>query len=234
MTLLVSTMTAMAVGCDASDDSARRHERVDAAHRESSGHRPHRGHHGFFAAGDGAIDMQGDVVVIRAGGQAGDAEVSPDGALRIDGKPVDLTVEGRRALKDYDAAAVAIRQHAIAIGRAGAEFGIDTLKDVVGGLIDGTVDEAGDKAREGALDLVSNLRDLCGRMQAMVDAQNAAAAAVAAFKPYAVIEQEQVKACYDDIDDARREREDDREAPEAPESPEPAKAPEPPPAFGRV
>jgi len=236
VTLLISTMTAMTAGCDASDDSARRREQAEAGHRESSGHRPHRGHHGFFAAGDGAIDMQGDVVVIRAGGQDGDAEVSPDGALRIDGDAVELTAEGRSALKAYDAAAVAIRQHAIAVGRAGAEFGIDTLKNVVGGLIDGTVEQAGDKAREGALDLVTNARDLCGRLQAMETAQAAAAAAVAEFRPFAVIDQDQVTECYAELDEARRDqaRELGRKLPpEPPQAPEAPSAPELPPAATR-
>lgn len=230
---IVAAVAALAAGCDDSDEHGNRHPEHQARADEPREHRHHGGHRGFFSDGDGAIDMKGDVVVIRAGGQTGDAEVAPDGSLTIDGKQVGTSAEGRSALRTYDAEAVAFRQHAIAIGRAGAEFGIDTLKDVVGGLIDGTVEKAGDKAREGAVDLVANVRDLCGRMQAMVNAQNAAAAAIDEFKPYAVIEQDQIKDCYEELDDAKHDAEHSHDE-DADADDEPPAPPEPPVSPGRV
>jgi hypothetical protein len=183
-----------------------------ACHDDEDG-RHRRGHDGGsirYSIGDGAIDLDGDHVVIVAGGQSKPATVGPDGSLRIGGEPVEIRPEGRTALRDYDTAAVAFKTHAIAIGRTGAAFGVDVLEDVVRGLFEGDIDAVGDRARDGARDLVANVRDLCQRLDAVHRAQQAAAAEVPAFLPYAVLDAGQVRACFEEADAREGERDDDK------------------------
>ena len=176
-----------------------------------------------FDHGDGAIGLDGDKVVIEAGGQKHKALVGADGSLMIGDALIETSSEGRAALKAYDAAAVALKVHAIAIGRTGAEFGVDVLKDVVRGFFDEqNMDQVGERAREGALDLVANLRDLCTRLDTVFRSQQAAAAAVPAFQPYAVLEADQVRECFEEVDEevdgdgAERKPADTPTAPAAP------------------
>jgi len=160
-----------------------------------------------FDHGDGAIGMKDDKVVIEAGGQKHKAIVAADGSLMIGDTLIDTSSDGQAALKAYDAAAVAMKTHAIAIGRTGAEFGVDVLKDVVRGFFgDEGMDKVGERAQAGALDLVANLRDLCTRLETVLSTQQAAAAAVPAFQPYAVLEAEQVRECFEEIDEEAEER----------------------------
>lgn len=173
----------------------------DHDHGEGEAHGRHSGvvH---FDRGDGSIGMDGDRVVIEAGGTRDKAVIGPDGSLTIGGTVIDTGTAGQTALKAYDAAAVAMKTHAIAIGRTGAEFGVDVLKDVVRGFFDEKrMNEVGQRAGEGAQNLVASLRDLCTRMDAVLAAQQAAAAAVPAFRPYAVLEAEQVRDCFEDVDE---------------------------------
>ena len=179
------------------------------SHHEHHAHH-HDDHHDHasgtqYKPGDGAIDLQDGTVVIRAGGTTGEARVGSDGSLTIDGKPVEINPAGRAALKDYDSAAIAIQDHAVAIGVAGAKFGWNTLRDVVHGLFTGKSDEAGRNAEEGAQALADSVQKLCGRLGGMYKSQQDAAAAIREFQPYAVISKRQVDECFDEHDD-RQER----------------------------
>lgn len=180
---------ALLAGCD---DDEHEHHRV---HTRSERHDP----------GDGAIGLEGDTVVIEAGGENRLARVGADGSLRIGEQLIDSSPEAQAALKTYGAAAVAMKTHAIALGRSGAEFGFDTLKDVMRGLFDGGLDQVGDKAREGAHTLVASVRELCARMETMHSAQQTAALAVPAFAPYAVLDADQVRECFEEIDEELKE-----------------------------
>ncbi len=146
-----------------------------------------------YELGDGAIDLRDDEVVIRAGGQIRDAHVGADGELKIGSRVIETSVEGRAALKQYEAGAVAVKEHAIALGVAGAQFGLDTVKDVVKGLLDGTADEAGKRADESAGEFEAQAYRICDRVAELRTAQDVAAVAVPEFRPYAVISEKQVR-----------------------------------------
>ena len=151
-----------------------------------------------YQPGDGAIDLAAGEVVIRAGGQPEDAHVASDGQLRLGHHPIQTSAEGRAALRQYYAAAAAFREHAVALGVAGAHFGIQTAEHVLKGLFDGTVDKAGDEADKGAAEIQRRAFELCDRFRDAYLSQNLAAAAVAEFKPYAVISAKQVQECEED------------------------------------
>ncbi|WP_439638676.1 hypothetical protein [Nevskia sp.] len=182
-------------------------------HDDDSEPAPRRAATVHFGHGDGAIGMDGDAVVIEAGGTPDRAVVSPDGRLTIGGVLIDTDSTGQAALKAYDAAAVAMKGHAIAIGRTGAAFGVDVLQDVVRGFFDAQrMERLGERARAGAKGLRASLRDLCTRMGTLHTAQQAAAAAIPAFRPYAVLDPEQVRDCYEEIDEQADDAADDAAA----------------------
>lgn len=180
-------MAVLLAGCD---DDRPRHQAAYGEHHDP---------------GDGAIGFDGDVVAIEAGGQPALARVGLDGHLSIGSVEVETGPEAQQALKTYGAAALAMKTHALALGRAGVSFGFDTVRDVVEGLIEGRHDEIGDQAREGAALLVAQARELCGRMDAVLAAQAAVAAAVPAFRPYAVMDAAQVRECFEEIDDEAKD-----------------------------
>ena len=208
--LPVAVMVLSALLLSACDDDDHDHDREHDGTRAVSSR---------FDHGDGAIGMKDDKVVIEAGGQKHKAVIGADGSLMIGDALIETSSDGQAALKAYDAAAVAMKTHAIAVGRTGAEFGVDVLKDVVRGFFDDQhMDKVGERAQEGALDLVANLRDLCTRLETVLTAQQAAAAAVPAFQPYAVLEADQVRECFEEIDEEAKER----TPPAAPDAPAPA------------
>lgn len=153
-----------------------------------------------YRPGDGGIDLQHGEVVIRAGGTTQDARVGADGSLRIGAEPVEISAAGRAALRQYDAEAIAIKDHGVALGVAGAKFGWRTVTEIFRGLFHGDTEEAGRRADEGAKALVASAHELCSRIDSMYQAQQSAAAAIPAFKPYAVISQRQVDDCLHDDD----------------------------------
>ncbi len=171
---------------------------------------PSTEHHAarHYKLGDGAIDLHDDTVVIRAGGTTQDAHVASDGSLSIGSRPIDISTEARTALKQYDTEAIAIAQHGEALGKIGLEFGLNTVREVIHGLFNGTVDKAGEHAAEGAEQLVGSVRQLCERLDQMYQAQQSAAALIPEFKPYAVIAKHQVDDCFKD-DDAKPDDDDD-------------------------
>jgi len=177
--------------------------------------------------GDGAIDLSGDAVLIEAGGEHALARVGPDGSLLIGELPVDVSPEGVTALKAYNAAAFAMKTHALALGRAGAGFGVETVGEVLHGLFSGDLDAVGAKARHGAHALVAEARELCTRMAAMQVAQQSAAVAVPAFLPYAVLDAKQVRECREEIDEHLRDQDEQPAA-------EPAAVPAPAATDGRI
>ncbi len=148
-----------------------------------------------YAPGDGAIDLAEGEVVIRAGGQPQDARVGDDGSLQIGAQRIETSVQGHAALSRYFTAAVAFREHAVALGIAGAHFGIETAQHVLKGLFDGTAEKAGEEADRGAAEIQRRALEICDRLNDAFLAQTDAANAVAEFKPFAVISAKQIDEC---------------------------------------
>lgn len=203
----VLLLVALLAGCD--DDDHPRH---------------HPGYGEHHDPGDGAIGFDGDDVVIEAGGQPELARVGLDGHLSIGSVEIETGPEAQQTLKTYGAAALAMKTHALALGRAGVSFGFDTVKDVVEGLIEDRDEAIGDQAREGAALLVARARELCGSMDAVLTAQQAVAIAVPAFQPYAVMDAGQVRECFEEIDDEAKDLRDDARPTSSPPEVRPAPA----------
>ncbi len=136
---------------------------------------------------------------------APEAKISPQGDLLIDGKPVPLTAAQRKL-------ALAYREQITAMAAAGASIGGDAagiagtavsgaLASVFGGDSSGfkaEMEAAGEKIRHSTL-------ALCDRLPALRQAQDALAASVPEFRPYAQMGDDDVADCRKDAEQAGKD-----------------------------
>jgi predicted short-subunit dehydrogenase-like oxidoreductase (DUF2520 family) len=146
----------------------------------------------------GHLRLRGSEVTITRT-QGPDAQIASGGALRIGGEPVVLAPEQRREVENYYNATVAIREHAIATGKAGAEVGLAAAKEVVSGLAHGDASQIGPRVEAKAEDVKRTALGICRDLEAIRAAQQALVATLAAFRPYAVVEEADVEDCAKDL-----------------------------------
>ena len=138
------------------------------------------------------------------------AEITPQGDLLVEGKAVAVDAAQRQLLLDHRANLVAIAQAGIAIGAQGADLGMQGaslgLKAAAGalkGALSGNTEEfekqmeaEGKRIEEQGRQLEAEAdRMICARMPALLASQNALAAALPAFAPYATMDESDVKDC---------------------------------------
>ena len=147
------------------------------------------------ADGDGpAIRLQNGDVVIAPNARP-EARVSAQGALSIGGKAVVVTPTQRAQLLAYHRDAFAVLRSGLAIGKAGATMAGSVVGSVIGHLADGgtrniqyTADQQADRIRRQAA-------ALCGQLEILRQAQDAVAADLPAFAPYAVLKPDAARDC---------------------------------------
>lgn len=126
---------------------------------------------------------------------APDAVIAADGSLSIDGKAVTVTSDQRDLLKKYYAQAMTIRTDGIAIGKAGAAMAGHAAGAVASGLAHGNPDSIGPAIDARAADLEKKAGGICVDLATLRSNQEAVAAALPAFKPYASINLSEVSNC---------------------------------------
>ena len=152
-----------------------------------------------YAYADDHIHFSGDDIVITASGTP-EARITPAGGFSIGGKAVVVDESQRRLLVQYSADAHDIERRGARIGVEGANMAMDILGDVFGGLLDGDSDKQIEaNARSHTAGLKDAVRGLCDDMKSLQATQTRLAGTLAAFQPYAVITDEDVDHCYDDI-----------------------------------
>jgi hypothetical protein len=147
------------------------------------GHANHVGHI-HFDGGEVAFDHQ--TVLIRTH-HADGAQVGADGSLKIGGAPVKLTPAGQAALSRYNAAANGFIHQAVKLGVQAAHFALDSIGDMIIGMVNGEADKAGKHVEKGGHRIEQEAVDLCQGLKDWRTAQDAAVQAVPEFSPYAVI-----------------------------------------------
>lgn len=146
--------------------------------------------------GDLAIDVNGHRVR-RPDAALPKAEITPQGDLLVDGKPVAIDAAQRRQLLDY-------RQHVIALAEAGMAIG-GKGADIAGEAVSGALSAAfgGEQARQdferrmqakGAA-IEAEARTLCQQLPPLLALQQSLASRLPAFKPYATMTQADIDDC---------------------------------------
>lgn len=212
-TLLCIALAATLAACNAPRDEAERQAASAEQAVESN----------MQSAMDKAREelANGNISLGATGGP--DAEITPQGDLLIDGKPVAINDAQRRLLLDYRAQLAAVASAGMDVGVQGAQLAAKAVGEAVRGIFSGKPDEIEQRVEAQAEPIRRAALQLCDRLPQLLATQQKLAAAVPEFAPYAKMD-------ANDVEDCQRETRDGLEppAPEAPAAPVAPDAPEAP------
>ena len=140
-----------------------------------------------------------EVTIDRSASGGAEAHLLERGLLRIGKDEVVLTPDQRALVASYYDAALAITQHGIETGKAGAEVGATAAKEVVSGLAKGDTSQIGAKVEASAAKVKEQALKICEDLKAMRTAQEALAATLPAFEPYRAVSEADVADCAKDL-----------------------------------
>jgi hypothetical protein len=147
------------------------------------------------------IHMDGrDVLITARDGSV--ARVSPTGDLEIRGKAVTVTPAQRQLLQHYAAGIRDIQDRGLAIGQHAVQMVGGMLGTLVSSIFeDGDSQDLDQKMRAKAEPLREEAFALCKDVKSEKQVQDALAASLPAFQPYAVIEPHPEHSCHTDGDE---------------------------------
>ena len=129
------------------------------------------------------------------------AEITPQGDLLIEGKAVAVTPAQRQELMAYRGRIIGIAEAGMAIGGKGADLAGEALGGVVGAIFGG---KDGEKEFEQRMEaqgkkIEAEAMKLCVQLPGLLASQQALAASLPEFKPYARMTQEDIDDCGKDV-----------------------------------
>ena len=150
----------------------------------------------------GGGDVSGGLVINgqRIGNTDGSlpkAEISPQGDLLIDGKVVPVDEAQRKRLLEHRANVIAIAEAGIAIGMQGAQLGTQAASGALASVFSGNTGEFEKKMEAEGAKIEAEALKLCDRLPPLLESQQALAAALPAFQPYATMEATDIEDCRD-------------------------------------
>lgn len=129
------------------------------------------------------------------------AEITPEGDLLIEGKSVTTTPEQKALAKLYREELTAIAQAGIGIGVQGADLAGKAVSEAIKGVFTGNPDQIEQRIEKEAEGIKGAAKLLCDRLPALKAAQDKLAAVVPEFRPYARMDDSDVKDCHVDAAD---------------------------------
>lgn len=142
---------------------------------------------GFHATtiANGGIVVKGDRVTLHGDGGR-EAVVDAAGKLVVDGRDVAVDAAQRQWLQQYYQGALAVREHGLATGKAGADVAVESLKNAAAHVTgDG---EQADARLETATERIDReASKICLDLQQIRLAQDRLAGSLPAFRPFARI-----------------------------------------------
>lgn len=138
----------------------------------------------------------------KGNGSLPKGEITPSGELLIDGKAVPTTPEQKQLVLAYRGQLLGVAGDGMAIGIEGAKLGMSAASGALASLLGGkSGEDVGKEAERAAKEKIRpQVEKLCARMPALLKAQDALAAALPAFRPYAVMTRSDVDDCLDKSD----------------------------------
>lgn len=128
------------------------------------------------------------------------AEITPDGQLIVAGTPIAMDANARALAREYRAAILAVAETGMDLGVQGADLGMRAAADAIGSLLRGDTDQMEKRVEAEAASLEASAMRLCDQLPGLLAAQDALAAAVPEFAPYARMETSDVDDCRDKSD----------------------------------
>jgi outer membrane murein-binding lipoprotein Lpp len=124
-----------------------------------------------------------------------DATITAEGDLLIDGKPIQLDASQHQQVLAYRAQLNDIAQQGIEVGKQGAALGVQAAGDALKSVFNGDTDKIGDKIEAQADKIKEQALKICDHLDKLRAAQDALAAQVPAFKPYASLDTDSAADC---------------------------------------
>ncbi len=146
---------------------------------------------------DGKISAKGDGVTLHASGLP-NAKISASGDLEINGKNVEVNAAQRALLQSYHHEINAMTADGIAIGKQGAALAGKAVTEVIKGAISGNADNVESRVEAEAKKIEQRAMQLCKRLVKVKASQDALAASLPEFRPYATMDQSDVDGCGTD------------------------------------
>lgn len=144
--------------------------------------------------GGSGVTFNGKSVTLKRDGLSA-ATISADGALSLDGKPVQLSEAQRHAMREYYVQIQGVAAKGIDIGTQGAAFGAHAAGEALKGVLSGNAEQIGDKIEAEAETFKQKALLICDQLEKLRGAQDTAASAVPEFGPYANLTQKDVADC---------------------------------------
>lgn len=131
------------------------------------------------------------------------AEITPKGDLLIEGKAIAINEEQRQQVLAYRGQIIAIAEDGMAIGSQGAALASKAIGGVWGVIFGGEKKEQEFEARMEAESqkIERQAAQICTRLPKLMASQQALAATLPAFKPYATMTQGDIDDCAKDVQD---------------------------------
>ncbi|KLJ02952.1 hypothetical protein [Luteimonas sp. FCS-9] len=161
------------------------------------------GNIGVGGTGSGGVDING----VALGGKDGrtahlpKAEISPAGDLLIDGEPTAIDAAQRDLLLAHRTHIMAIADAGIAIGVQGAQLGAEAAKGAIASALSGKGEEFEQRMQAEGEKIKAEALKLCDRLPPLLASQQALAAALPAFQPYATMDASDIDDCRKDVAD---------------------------------
>ncbi|MDH7451652.1 hypothetical protein QF205_00970 [Luteimonas composti] len=125
------------------------------------------------------------------------AEIAPDGQLIVAGNAVAMDAATRALAREYREGILAVAETGMDLGVQGADLGMRAAADAIGSLLRGDTEEMEKRVEAEAAALEASALRLCDHLPALLAAQDALAAAVPEFAPYARMETSDIEDCRD-------------------------------------
>ena len=126
------------------------------------------------------------------------AEITPQGDLLIGGKQVTIDEKQRALLLEHRANVTAVALAGMEIGVQGADLGMRAASEAIKGIFSGNNEDIEKKVEVEAENIKAAAAKLCNKLPALQASQQALAAAIPEFKPYASMKQVDVDRCMED------------------------------------
>lgn len=126
------------------------------------------------------------------------AELTPDGQLIVSGKTIAMDDASRALARDYRAGLLTVIEAGMDLGVQGADLGMRAARDAIGSLFRGDTEQMEKRVEAEAEKLKATVLQLCDRLPTLLAAQEALAAAVPEFAPYARMETSDIDDCKDE------------------------------------
>jgi hypothetical protein len=125
-------------------------------------------------------------------------EITPQGDLLIDGKAITIDDKQRALLLEYRKRTHEIAEVGMQIGTQGADLAGKAISGAIGNIFGGDTEEFEKRMEAEGKAIEAAATKLCDKLPGLLEAQNALAASLPQFEPYAKMTQKDVDECRSD------------------------------------